>query len=132
MKSVNYLAVLSLFIFGCEDVSKNPDGKIPVGKDYERPLFEGYKIFRSGSRQISLADASGRLVVGPTVSEYSHQYPFIFGRVGESDWREISDTTGYFILDAQSGRIDKGLDKSEWNSLLKSFGVQTNPPLRNP
>jgi hypothetical protein len=132
---MNIARTFSIFFFiisGCDSSSPNPDVKIAIGKDYERIIFNGYKVFRANSSQISIVDNSSNILVGPSVALYSHKYPFIFGEVHESDWEKISDKPGYFLIDANAGIIRKGLTQSEWTDALRLNGITAPPKLRKP
>ena len=132
---MNLVRIFSVFFFvfsSCDRNSSNPDAKIAIGKDYERIIFNGYKVFRANSSQVSIVDSSSNILVGPSVALYSHKYPFIFGEVRESDWKKISDKPGYFLMDANTGIINKGLTQSAWLDALRLNGIIAPPKLREP
>jgi hypothetical protein len=124
-----------IFLFSaliCDTGCGNPDKKTRIGKDYERVLFNGYRVFRANSSQVSIVDGSRNIIVGPSVTQYSHQDPLIFGEVDTSNWELISDEPGFFLLNTKSGSVEKGLEKAEWIRSLRKVGIENVPRLREP
>jgi hypothetical protein len=97
------------------------------------PLPGGYAIFIASGSEIMLVDQKGRGVAGANLTQIGNSGALIFGEIQAMPRRPAdSDTPGFFILDATTGTIEKGLSREDWLKKLQKAGLQGEPGLVYP
>jgi hypothetical protein len=101
-------------------------------------LPNGYYLQPDSKKQTELVKRGGRTVLPAPIAAYAVSATVVAGAEGEPSVESRSYTndlpfkpqpdTKYFVLDTQSGKLDKNLDAAAWEERLKALGVTT--PLR--
>ena len=101
-------------------------------------LPNGYYLQPDSKRQTQLVKRGGRVVLPAPIAAYAVSSTIVAGAEGAPTAGSGSYTndlpfegkpeTRYFVLDTNSGKLDKDLDAAAWEQRLKELGVAT--PLR--
>ncbi len=96
----------------------------------EISLGNGYLYVQLDGRNYAISDLRHAMVVDPNVVRYRLIGAYI---VGERDVPTIIDDPrfsrkfGFFILDAQTGQLVEGLNENEFETALRSRGLDLHP-----
>ncbi len=101
-------------------------------------LPNGFYLQPDKQKQTELVKRGGRVVLPGPIAAYAVSSTVIAGAIGAPTAESRSYTndlpfegkpeTRYFVLDTNSGKLDKDLDAAAWEQRLKELGVTT--PLR--
>ena len=101
-------------------------------------LPNGFYLQPDKQKQTELVKRGGRVVLPAPIAAYAVSSTVIAGAIGAPTAESRSYTndlpfagtpeTRYFVLDTNSGKLDKDLDAAAWEQRLKELGVAT--PLR--
>jgi hypothetical protein len=106
---------------------------LPTACNKGTPLPGGYAIFIASSSEVLLVDKQGVGVAGANLVQIGNSGVLIFGEIQAMPRRPAdSDTPGFFILDATTGTIEKGLSREDWLKKLQKAGLQGEPGLVYP
>jgi hypothetical protein len=111
------LALFPLVVAGC-------------GKAYpeRKKLSKDYEITTSSPGSSYLADASGRILLGPSIQSWKLRGQVVVGEVTEyrgsnPDLKSDTADLGLFIFDIDTGRIDRALSPAEYERRIKALGL---------
>ncbi len=101
-------------------------------------LPNGYYLQPDSKKQTELVKRGGRVVLPAPIAAYAVSSTVVAGAEGAPTAESRSYTndlpfegkpeTRYFVLDTNSGKLEKDLDAAAWEQRLKDLGVTT--PLR--
>jgi hypothetical protein len=101
-------------------------------------LPNGYYLQPDKQRQTELVKRGGKVVLPGPIAAYAVSSTVVAGAEGPPSAESRSYTndlpfegkaeTRYFVLDTNSGKLEKDLDSAGWEQRLKALGVTT--PLR--
>ena len=101
-------------------------------------LPNGYYLQPDSKHQTEIVKRGGRVVLQGPIAAYAVSATVVTGAVGPPSAASNSYTndlpfapkedTRYFVLDTDSGKLDRDLDAASWEQRLKALGVPT--PLR--
>jgi hypothetical protein len=101
-------------------------------------LPNGYYLQPDKARQTELVKRGGKLVLPAPIAAYAVSSTVVAGAEGAPSAASYSYTndlpfegkaeTRYFVLDTNSGKLEKDLDAAAWEQRLKALGVTT--PMR--
>lgn len=102
--------------------------------DYKISLPGGYSLWEFSSERIGLVspDPEPRIIAGPHVDGYRVYTNVIVGHVVSRLEFDEMTVGGYFILELKSGDIHQGLDRKEWLSEMRHYGIHQLPKLHAP
>lgn len=93
----------------------------------------GFSLIAVYGNQFGLCNSYNEIIVGPPIERYAINGHVIIGYVTPgktSDMFEV--TSGYFIVDTSTGKVNQGLSKTKWHLLLHSHNIIDRQVLRNP
>jgi hypothetical protein len=148
-KQVSLLSVLLVmsnsYLYTCNAQSSSGKDYLTVSKDkplgalgvdYEYRLLRGYTIIRTNYNEVTINHPHDRLnpVVAGNIQKFAVRDPYIVGLTtvltGNPDPNANNDA-GYFVLDASTNKITKGLTEQKWRVELKRIGW-LHPTLAKP
>jgi hypothetical protein len=101
-----------------------------------------YKVWEEESRKDGYDPYDiGAPRVGPNVDGYRVYRNIITGHVSKPKREDSEESgsvsekcgrTGYFIIDTQANRIQRGLSRNEWRRQLRKYGLHSEPRLLRP
>jgi len=101
-------------------------------------LPNGYYLQPDSKRETQLVKRGGKVVLPAPIAAYAVSATVVAGAEGAPSAESRSYTndlpfegkaeTRYFVLDTNSGKLEKDLDAAAWEARLKALGVTT--PLR--
>ena len=106
----------------------------PGFHDYRIALPGGYQLIRPYSGGNCIADPQSRVLIGANVDGYRVVKRLVIGHVSPIhpfvDWPK--EATGYFVLDTDTGKMQKDMARADWVSALRARGVRAEPSLKRP
>ena len=122
------LSSLVLVLAACATAAQTPVVALP----------NGYYLQPDKQRQTEIVKRGGKVVLPAPIAAYAVSATVVAGAQGELSTKansysndlpfEAKPETRYFVLDTDSGKLDKDLDAAAWEQRLKALGVTT--PLR--
>lgn len=101
-------------------------------------LPNGYYLQPDSKKQTELVKRGGKVVLPAPIAAYAVSATVVAGAEGAPTAESRSYTndlpfegkadTRYFVLDTDTGKLDKGLDSAAWQQRLKELNVST--PMR--
>lgn len=101
-------------------------------------LPNGYYLQPDSKKQTELVKRGGKVVLPAPIAAYAVSATVVAGAEGAPTAESRSYTndlpfegkadTRYFVLDTNTGKLDKGLDSAAWQQRLKELNVST--PMR--
>ena len=98
-------------------------------------LPNGYYLQPDSKRQTEIVKRGGRVVLAGPIAAYAVAATIVAGAEGEPSAASHSYTndlpfdgkaeTRYFVLNTDSGQLEKDLDAASWEQRLKALGVTT-------
>jgi hypothetical protein len=98
-------------------------------------LPNGYYLQPDSKKQTELVKRGGRMVLPAPIAAYAVSSTIVAGAQGATTDESRSYTndlpfagkaeTRYFVLDTNSGKLEKDLDAAAWEQRLKDLGVPT-------
>ncbi len=110
------------------------------GSEFVVVLPNGYLIDRDKSSQTRIVKRSGGVVVPGPIAAYGVYRDVVTGSVSSAAAATADKgapgadktTPRYFVLDTATGKVDKNLDATAWNSRLKELGAPASPDISPP
>jgi hypothetical protein len=119
---------LALLLAGCAIAAQTAVVALP----------NGYYLQPTSKRETELVKRGGKMVLPAPIAAYAVSATIVAGAEGAPSPESHSYTndlpfqgkadTRYFVLDTNSGKLEKDLDAAAWEARLKALGVTT--PLR--
>ena len=124
-RSITILGSLVLALAACATNANTPVVALP----------NGYYLQPDSKKQTELVKRGGRVVLPAPIAAYAVSATVVAGAVGPPSPESHSYSndlpfapaadTRFFVLDTNSGKLDKDLDASSWEQRLKALGVMT-------
>ena len=125
---ITILGALSLVLAACVTSAQTAVVALP----------NGYYLQPDKTRQTQLVKRGGKVVLPAPIAAYAVSSTVVTGAEGAPSAASSSYTndlpfqgtpeTRYFVLDTNSGKLEKDLDAASWEQRLKALGVTT--PMR--